>query len=117
MLSDGVSTWQGRNWDPSVNDARFDTYCAKMESDQVLYPETQKKREAVEELLRVGGYGDHVPALTNRMLNYIGWVRANHQCGPGETQDECLSQFNYAFYRKTDISQTWRSWPYQYCTQ
>lgn len=54
------------------------------------------------------------------MLNFIGWLNASlvAPCSKASsTQDQCFSTHNSTYYAQDDISQTWRSWPYQYCTQ
>ena len=54
------------------------------------------------------------------MLNFINYVNTTQvvPCAAnGQTQDQCFSNNNATFYAQDDISQTWRSWPYQYCTQ
>lgn len=59
--------------------------------------------------------------LTTAMLNYIGWLNATavRPClEDGETLDECYSTHDPTFYALDDIeSGSWRSWPYQYCSQ
>ena len=71
-------------------------------------------------LINAGGYGNQTATLTTQMLNYIGYVNLT-QVAPcadeGETQDECFSNYNQTFYAQDDLTQTWRSWPYQYCSQ
>lgn len=54
------------------------------------------------------------------MLNFITWANTTlvQPCiAGGETTNECYNTHNTTFYAQSDISQTWRSWPYQYCTQ
>ena len=54
------------------------------------------------------------------MLNLIGYLDKNVVVPCAEankTQDECYSGHNATFYAQDDITQSWRSWPYQYCTQ
>lgn len=54
------------------------------------------------------------------MLNFINYVNTTQvvPCAlSGQTQDQCFSNNNATFYAQDDLSQTWRSWPYQYCTQ
>lgn len=54
------------------------------------------------------------------MLNFINYVNTTQVlpcASSGQSQDQCFSNNNATFYAQDDISQTWRSWPYQYCTQ
>lgn len=115
-LTGGISQLQSTNWDPAVNSTAFGTYCDTISSDKILYNNTVSKTSEVIELLKIAGYGDDIGTLTNRMLNYIGYINDTvvSQCG-GETQDECLTAYDPSFYQQDDITQTWRAWPYQYC--
>ena len=120
VLSDGVGSWQGKNWDPAVNDPSFALYCGNISSNETLYTPSTSLTYIVEDLLVKGGYGDQ-SYLVNRMLNFIGWIHIT-QVDPcivkgGQTADECFSTHNQTFYSQDNISQTWRSWPYQYCSQ
>lgn len=114
VLSYGIGSWQSLNWDPAVSDPAVFEYCNNITSDALLYPGTTDLQSDVEELLKVGGYSDEVSALTNRMLNYVGYVNLTAVSGCDQTQDECFTSHNATFYAQDDISQTWRAWPYQY---
>lgn len=113
-LIGGISQLQNTNWDPAVNYTDFGTYCDTIGSDVILYNSTISKTDEVIELLKVAGYSDDL--FTTRFLNYIGYINDTvvSAC-TGETQDQCLSVYQPAFYQLDDITQTWRSWPYQYC--
>jgi Serine carboxypeptidase S28 len=120
VLSFGISGWQGRNWDPAVNDLSFSQYCDNITSDEVLYPETSILASSVYRLLSAANHGDLSDALISRMLNWIGYVNATQvtTCAErNQTQDQCFSTHNQTYYNQDDLSQTWRSWPYQYCSQ
>ena len=119
VLSDGVGGWQSRNWDPAVDDPSFVQYCGNVSSNETLYPVSTSLTASVEDIIVKGGYGNQ-PYLVNRMLNYIGWIESTQVApcvGGGESADGCFSTHNQTFYSQDDITQTWRSWPYQYCTQ
>ena len=121
VLSDGVGGWQGRNWDPDVNDPSFDQYCGNISTNTSLYGNqiSNNLYASVEDIVSTAGYGNQ-PYLVNRMLNYIGWLNITQisRCTTqGNTVDECFSTHNQTFYAQDDITQTWRSWPYQYCTE
>ncbi|KAH8588914.1 putative serine protease K12H4.7 [Bisporella sp. PMI_857] len=118
VLAYGVTSWQGKNWDPALNDPDFDYFCGNITSDSVLYPEIQLISNNVTDLLKKGGYESEISKLTAPVLNWVGWL-ANHtvnRCAP-RTQDQCYGQRNSTFYQQDDIKQTWRAWPYQYCTE
>lgn len=119
VLSGGVGAWQGRNWDPAINDPTFSYYCGNISANQTLYQPSVRQLATVVDLLDAADYGSEI-SLINPMLNYIGWINTT-QVVPcidgGESVDQCFSTHNQTFYSLDDISQTWRSWPYQYCSQ
>lgn len=119
VLSNGIGGWQSQNWDPALNSESFDEYCGNVSSDRDLYNTPNSQSSTVKSLLDVAGYGAD-SYLVTRMNNYIGWIkttRVDPCTGGGETADGCFSTHNSTFYAQDDISQTWRSWPYQYCTE
>ncbi|KAL9104940.1 MAG: hypothetical protein Q9163_000185 [Psora crenata] len=120
-LSFGIGSWQGRNWDPAVNDPTFSQYCGNISSNSTLYPTTTSLTPTVHKLLGAAGYGNQLSALTVPMLNYIGYINATIP-GPAAASRETLNQYysnhNATFYALDSIEQgSWRSWPYQYCSQ
>ena len=120
VLGAGVRGWQGKNWDPAVNDPTFSDYCGNISSDAILYPATRSMNASIQLLLAATGYTDQAKTLVPRMMNYIGWLNVTEvaPCAEsGETQDDCFSTHVPEFYAQDDLSQSWRSWPYQYCSQ
>jgi hypothetical protein len=120
VLIDGVSGWQSLNWDPAVSDPTFYEYCDNITAPDVLYPSTAALMPIAQSLIATGGWANESANLTTSMLNFIGWLN-NTVIAPcaagGSTQDQCFGQHNATSYTQDDISQTWRSWPYQYCAQ
>lgn len=116
-ISRGISSLQGLNWDPTVSNNAFFDYCANISDTSSLYSDTEKHREAVEKLLTVAGYAEELDDLVNRTLNYIGWVDLTTVSHCKQNQDECFSAHDSEFYTQDDISQTWRLWIYQVCTE
>ena len=119
-LSFGIGGWQGRNWDPEVNDPSFYEYCSNITDAFVLYPKTKVETKEVKYLLEQAGYGKQ-PSLLNHMLNYIGYIGATiipPAEEAGESLNEYYTNYNTTFYQLDSIEEgSWRSWPYQYCTQ
>ena len=117
-LSFGIGGWQGRNWDPAVNDPTFEQYCTNITSGNILYPDTKNKTREVHYLLKQAGYDI---SLTNYMLNYIGYIGLtiiDPIQGSGESLNQAYTNYNTSFYQLDSIEDgSWRSWPYQYCTQ
>ena len=121
MLSFGVGGWQGRNWDPAVNDPTFTTYCGNITANTTLYPADKNLTSEVKFLIKQAGYGNEISTLVTPFLNYIGYIALTvlgPVAGSGETIDQYYTTFNTSFYAIDDlVGGSWRSWPYQYCTQ
>jgi hypothetical protein len=113
VVSYGIDAWQGKVWDPAENDPTFDLFCGNITAKTVLYPEVKSRKGAVQKLLQEGGYGDEVSDLATPFLNWIGWLGKYAVNGCQGDQDSCFSTHIPEFYAQDDISQTWRSWPYQ----
>ena len=119
-LSTGIGGWQGRNWDPAVNDPSFSQYCANITANSTLYPIPAGLTSTVKQLVAAGGYASQSAVLTTQILNFISYVNITlvQPCiAGGQTTNECYTTHNTSFYAQDDITQTWRSWPYQYCSQ
>lgn len=116
-VAGGVTSWQGKNWDPELNDPDFDIFCTNITSNSIIYPYTESLKNATEDLLTKGGYGAELTTLTTAMLNWIGWLGKFSVTACAGKQDACFSTHNSTFYAQDDITADWRSWPYQYCTQ
>ena len=117
VLASGLYTWQNRNWDPAVNDPSFDLYCGNLTSNSTIYPQSEGLTTTVHDLLEKGGYGSEISTLTTPFLNWIGWLAAYTVDSCQGPQDSCYSSHNYNSYQADDITQDWRAWPYQYCTE
>jgi hypothetical protein len=113
VVAYGIMGWQGKNWDPEVNDPSLDLYCGNITANKIIYPDTKSLTPTVQHLLEKGGYESEVDALTTPMLNWIGWLAQYAVDGCEGTQDSCFSTHNATYYAQDDISQDWRSWPYQ----
>jgi len=113
----GIDDWQGKNWDPDVNDPSFDEYCSNITSSNIIYSHTKGLTSTVQDLLKKGGYASEIQSLTTPFLNWIGWLAQYAVDGCEGSQDSCFSTHNATFYAQDDLTQDWRSWPYQYCTQ
>jgi Serine carboxypeptidase S28 len=121
LANTGIGSWQGRNWDPEVNDPTFDNYCANITSTSLLYPATADLRDRVADLIDASDRVKPYDSLITSMLNWIGYVNSTvvQPCAAGDqTQDQCYASTNATFFQQTDLSQSsWRSWTWQYCTQ
>ena len=118
-LSDGLDAWQSLNWDPAVTSPDFYYWCGNISSTQIQWPNTAGLATTVASLIEAAGHPSNT-SLINQMLNWIGYANYTEvtPCAQlGMTQDQCFSQRNATYYAQDDLTQPWRSWPYQYCTQ
>jgi hypothetical protein len=118
VVAYGIDSWQGKNWDPALNDPSFDLYCGNVTSHAFIYPETLALKDTVHALLKAGGYHGSQHSLTRPILNWIGWLNdyAVSSCTDPD-QDSCFSTHDVTYYEQDSLAADWRSWPYQYCTQ
>ncbi|OCH94429.1 peptidase S28 [Obba rivulosa] len=94
--------WQDINWDPSISDSTFDDFC-----DAIGTPDDKTVKTA---------QGLTVSSATAKYATYINQQWAS-SCTPPSTQDDCFGTFNASQYQVYDLSQTWRLWQFQVCTQ
>lgn len=94
-------------------------YCGNITETSPLFAVSPSKEKAVREVIAAGGHEDKVDSFTPHFLNYIGWIdqQGISDCLAGQTADECFGSRNETFFEQDDISQTWRGWTYQYCTE
>ena len=119
-VGQGLSFWQSLNWDPAVNDPTVFEYCGNITSDEILFPDTKSLAGSVPKLIEAGGWGNLSMNLTNRMLNFAGWINDNIISSCETTLDECFGSNNASATKYTDKSlanSATLSWPYQYCTE
>ncbi|KAI9163099.1 putative extracellular serine carboxypeptidase [Paramyrothecium foliicola] len=115
-IASGIYDLQSYNWDPEVGSRSFFEYCDTVSKDTNQYPQLESRRAAVEELIKVAGYESELDPLADRMLNYIGTLRRAVTACEGD-QDDCFGTSDAQFMAQADLSQTWRLWPYQVCTE
>lgn len=116
-LRGGIYSLQSYNWDPAISSNEFFEYCELVSNNENQFPAIEDLREKVAELITVAGYEDELNPLTDRMLNYIGTLgRTFIECSE-QDQDFCFGTTNATFFAQDDLSQTWRLWPYQVCTE
>ncbi|CAM1505822.1 Fc.00g114590.m01.CDS01 [Cosmosporella sp. VM-42] len=117
VISQGIAGLQSTNWDPDSDSPSFGYYCASVSSDALLFASTRHLYRAVKDFLKVGGYQE---GFTNRMLNYIGYVRSyvNSDLSGGCAGQSIVECYTGRGDYSTHIPQgLLRSWTYQTCTQ
>ncbi|PPJ53883.1 hypothetical protein CBER1_04625 [Cercospora berteroae] len=113
-----LGAWQSLNWDPAVSSNAFYEYCDNITSTKVLYPETEKRRSALESLIEASG----TSVNTNQLLNIIGHFNATQLQDQRDSHETLEAYFdsshNETYNALTSIPLAdWKSWPYQYCTE
>ncbi|KAL9577769.1 MAG: hypothetical protein Q9212_006153 [Teloschistes hypoglaucus] len=124
VLSYPIGGWQGRNWDPEINDPSFYEYCSNITSPTLISNTTTTPNitTLAQTLLLAAGYTNNsTSTLTLPLLNFIHYIQSNYIApilATNTTLNTAYSTHNQTFYAQSSLSQSsWRSWPYQYCTQ
>ncbi|KAM5542175.1 hypothetical protein V8D89_004048 [Ganoderma adspersum] len=101
LLSVPIGGWQGTNWDPAVNDPSWSEFCAALGPVDSATVKTQGL------------------AISNATASFAKYINATYASGcPVAQQDQCFGTItDKAHYLQTDLSQTWRLWQFQVCTQ
>ncbi|KAH9958388.1 peptidase S28 [Lactifluus volemus] len=110
VLEYPLSTWQDQNWDPAVSSTTFDQFCATLNGDTPTLKDTERM------VLLAGGLKANIA-----LLNYAKWIRENIVVlcpqDMGLTVEDCFGTNEDSKYQITDLSEDWRPWVFQYCTQ
>ncbi|KAF5002490.1 hypothetical protein FGRMN_315 [Fusarium graminum] len=120
-ISRGIGGLQSNNWDPSEDAPDFGLYCASVSSDDILFASTRHLTPYVKKWLSSHGHESETKYLTNRFLNYIGYIRSSVESDKsggcqGKTVNECYSI--RGSINQTSLNQgSGRQWTYQTCTQ
>ncbi|KAL8969864.1 MAG: hypothetical protein Q9183_001792 [Haloplaca sp. 2 TL-2023] len=119
VLSLPIGGWQGRNWDPELNDPSFYDYCSNITANITLTPPNTTTIDTVHTLLAAADYSPCSSHLTVPMLNFISYIQTTYiRPYPSETLTTRYNTHNRSLYTNTSLSASEdRSWPYQYCTQ
>lgn len=120
-ITRGLNGLQSTNWDPEEDVTSLGIYCAVVSSDVQLFSSTLHLIPTVQKLVQEAGFASESDALSNRMLNYIGYIKdyvkktLKSAC-KHKSAVECFS----ARHTPNDVrlEAGWlRSWAYQVCTQ
>ncbi|KAI0070419.1 peptidase S28 [Panus rudis PR-1116 ss-1] len=102
LLTSPLGGWQDTNWDPAINSAGFSNFCTALGKPNNTRVEIAKGISVNAAVLTYGSY-------INRTLAA--------RCRAPDTQDDCFGSFDPKQYQVYDLSQTWRLWQFQVCTQ
>ncbi|KAI0030992.1 peptidase S28 [Vararia minispora EC-137] len=108
VLESPLGSWQSKNWDPAVGSTAFDDFCAQLNGNTSSLADTRKT---------IPFFGTH--SVNIALLSYASYIRNNivSQCQLPATVEDCFGTQNDTSYQVADLSQTWRLWTFQYCTQ
>ncbi|KAG6371555.1 hypothetical protein JVT61DRAFT_9261 [Boletus reticuloceps] len=116
VLEGPLGAWQSKNWDPAVGSTSFDEFCESL-SKPVGAPHIGA--------LPIGHEDRLVTLLDDQkidfsVLNFAQWVRENavKPClALNMTVEECFGTYNDTQYTNTSLTQEWRLWQFQVCTE
>ncbi|KAJ7617733.1 peptidase S28 [Roridomyces roridus] len=96
-----LASWQSKNWDPAVNSDDFANTCTAMGNPSTAQIQTFQ--------------GFTVSNATWNLATIIN--QTSSMCPATSTSDECFGTIDDSEFQQTDLSQTWRAWQFQVCTQ
>ncbi|ORY33065.1 serine carboxypeptidase S28-domain-containing protein [Naematelia encephala] len=103
VLQSPLGLWQAKNWDPAVGSEAFYGFC---------------------DALTAGGAASQIGLvrIPAAVVNFAGYIKTEvvTTCPPGQDEksiQDCFGSDNDAKFQVTDLSQTWRLWLFQVCTQ
>ncbi|TDL22164.1 peptidase S28 [Rickenella mellea] len=104
LLERPLGAWQAKNWDPAVGSTRFDEFC-----DALAKP-------------LIGSATSTLPGgvkVPLTVYNYAQYIRENYvsKCPEELTVEECFGTYDASKFRDTSLSQHWRGWIFQVCTE
>ncbi|KAF8446373.1 peptidase S28 [Boletus edulis BED1] len=116
VLEGPLGAWQSKNWDPAVGSTSFDDFCESL-SKPVGAPHIGA--------LPIGHEDRLVTLLDDQkidfsVLNFAQWVRENavKPCLElNTTVEECFGTYDDTQYTNTSLTQEWRLWQFQVCTE
>ncbi|OJJ35850.1 hypothetical protein ASPWEDRAFT_531529 [Aspergillus wentii DTO 134E9] len=119
IYSNGLSGYQGRNWDSQISDRTFSEYCQNITSTELVYPESTNAEVWIKKLLFGAGYDSSNATLVTNMLNYVGYFNATvFSQGPEALDDEEDANSSEIHGSPAPLSKSSStSWEYQVCTE
>ncbi|KAI0311348.1 peptidase S28 [Amylostereum chailletii] len=108
VLNIPLGAWQEINWDPTISSTDFDDFCTALNANTSTLADTEKT------VTLPGNVTVNIA-----LLSYADYMKTNFisDCLSQSTAEECYGTNDDSLYQGTDLSQTWRLWTFQYCTQ
>ncbi|KZO95036.1 peptidase S28 [Calocera viscosa TUFC12733] len=101
VLAGPLGNWQGKNWDPEAarGDGEWEGFC--------------------EALTRGVGKGVGRLAVWRAVTNYAKYIKEVElaDCPEGMSVEECFSSSDPTKFQNTSLSESWRAWSFQVCTE
>ncbi|KAG9314743.1 serine carboxypeptidase S28-domain-containing protein [Chiua virens] len=117
VLEYPLGAWQAKVWDPAVGSTKFDEFCEALSKPIIGAYEIAALPVGHEDrLLTI--WDDH--KIDFSVLNYAQWIRENYvkPClDTNSTVEECFGTYNDTQFTDTSLSQEWRLWTFQVCTE
>ncbi|KAH9957385.1 peptidase S28 [Lactifluus volemus] len=110
VLEYPLTTWEDQNWDPAVSSTTFDQFCATLNGDTPTLKDTERT------VLLGGGLKANIALVKLRQVDRENIVVLCPQ-DMGLTVEDCFGTNEDSKYQITDLSEDWRPWVFQYCTQ
>ncbi|KAF5335362.1 hypothetical protein D9611_011660 [Ephemerocybe angulata] len=119
LLETPLGYWQAKCWDPEFGSTKFDDFCHTLSA-----PFTRTMAASNFEELPF----NHEKRMVNvepgfavdiAIVNYARWIKTNvvSNCPSDSTIEDCFGSYNDEKYQDTDLSQDWRLWLFQVCTE
>lgn len=118
IVTETMSYWQNRIWDPAINDPTFSEYCGNITNSSNLWPTDGALTANVSSLVEAGGWGNESSTLSTALANMIGFNNVLNVESCGGDLDECYGTYNASAEHYTDRSVEnygALSWNYQVC--
>ncbi|KAF7314636.1 hypothetical protein MKEN_00937300 [Mycena kentingensis (nom. inval.)] len=118
VLESPLGAWQSKCWHPDFISTQFDDFCEALDK-----PPFGSGLDSLSELpfgapersvMLPGGF-----SVDFTIVNYANYIKENYvsRCPEGVDQDDCFGTYDDEQYSSVDLSQTWRLWLFQVCTE
>ncbi|KAG7088068.1 hypothetical protein E1B28_012099 [Marasmius oreades] len=115
LITSPLGGWQSKNWDPAVGSTSFDRFC-----DAINLPPSGLDHSVVgldfESPHRLVSIGNNL-TVDYALANYADYIKTRVASSCKGSQEACFGTFSDTVYQNTDLSEDWRLWQFQVCTQ
>ncbi|KAJ3882525.1 serine carboxypeptidase S28-domain-containing protein [Lentinula edodes] len=117
LIESPLGSWQAKVWDPEVGSTTFDEFCVALNQ-----PLGHKKPDVTR---LEYGHPDRMVSFPGGLkvdiaiVNYGAWIKKHvvSRCPEGFSHEECFGTFDDTHYQDTSLSEIWRLWLFQVCTE